>query len=277
MSTMEVSRCRLVGITGCAAVTLSKCRSPVHPATAGCSALFANPASAAGCSALLAAPAPAAGCSALLAGAPVCPSKLARSLLLSVMTACCNSVITVANGRRRLWSCCRLWSYCRTFHEEQRGDTSCCRGSGVFLSTETAARSFSTSGVLQAAPCKVNHQSTAAMELNVSAGCSTLLAGTRASPLDFRNRLPVHPATAGCSALLAAPASAAACSALLAVPAKAAGCSALLAAPAQAASCSALLAGAPVWPSKQARSLLLSVMTACCNSVVKVGNGRRRL
>ena len=75
---------------GCAALTLSKGRLPVHPA------------SGAGCSALLAAPARAAGCSALLAGAPVWPSRLARNLLPSVMTACCNSVIKVANGRRRL-------------------------------------------------------------------------------------------------------------------------------------------------------------------------------
>ena len=67
---------------------------------------------------------------------PVWPSRLARSLLPSVMTACCNSVIKVANGRRR------LCSYCRTFHEEKRWDTSCCLGLGVFVSTETAARSF---------------------------------------------------------------------------------------------------------------------------------------
>ena len=94
---------------GCAALTLSKGRLPVHPATAGCSALLAAPASAAGCSALLAlgstllaAPARAAGCSALLAGAPVWPTRLARSLLPSVMTACCNSVITIGNGRRCL-------------------------------------------------------------------------------------------------------------------------------------------------------------------------------
>ena len=94
---------------GRAALTLSKGRLLVHPATAGCSALLAAPASAAGClalfalgSTLLAAPARAAGCSALLAGAPVWPSRLARSLLPSVMTACCNSVIKVANARRRL-------------------------------------------------------------------------------------------------------------------------------------------------------------------------------
>ena len=54
MFTMEVTRCRLVGMPGCAALTLSKGRLPVHPATAGCSALLAAPASAAGCSALLA-------------------------------------------------------------------------------------------------------------------------------------------------------------------------------------------------------------------------------
>ena len=94
MFTMEVTRCRLVGMPGCAALacasvcgdrvelelaaalTMSKGRLPVPPATAGCSAL--------------------------LAGAPVWPSRLARNLLPSVMTACCNSVIKVANGRRRL-------------------------------------------------------------------------------------------------------------------------------------------------------------------------------
>eukprot|EP00959_Pyramimonas_sp_CCMP1952_P159576 3338021-Pyramimonas_sp.AAC.1 len=54
------------------------------------------------------------------------------------------------------------------------------------------------SGVLHAAPCTVNHRFTAAMELNVSAGCSTLfgalfsagcstlLAGSRVSPLEVR-------------------------------------------------------------------------------------------
>ena len=51
---LQVYRCRLVGMPGCAALTLWKGRLPVHPATAGCSALLAAPASAAGCSALLA-------------------------------------------------------------------------------------------------------------------------------------------------------------------------------------------------------------------------------
>ena len=89
MFMVEVTRCRLVGMPGCAALTLSKGRLPVHLATASCSALLASPASAA-------------GCSSLLAGAPVWASRLARNLLASVMTACCNSVIKVANGRRRL-------------------------------------------------------------------------------------------------------------------------------------------------------------------------------
>ena len=35
MFTMEVPRCRLVGMPGCAALTLSKGRLPVHPTTAG--------------------------------------------------------------------------------------------------------------------------------------------------------------------------------------------------------------------------------------------------
>eukprot|EP00959_Pyramimonas_sp_CCMP1952_P308445 6455043-Pyramimonas_sp.AAC.1 len=54
MFTIEVPRCRLVGMPGPAAVTLSKGRLHVHPATAGCGALLAAPASAASCSACLA-------------------------------------------------------------------------------------------------------------------------------------------------------------------------------------------------------------------------------
>ena len=72
---MAVSRSRFVGKLGCAALSLSKRRLPVHPATSGCSALLAVPASGAGCSALLAGPA-------------VWPSRLARILLPLVMTAC---------------------------------------------------------------------------------------------------------------------------------------------------------------------------------------------
>ena len=142
MFRMEAPRCRLVGMPGCAAEALSNGRLPVHPATAGCSAL--------------------------LAGAPAWPTKLARSLQPSVITACCNSVISVGNGRS-----CPL-CFRRTFHETQRGLTSSCRGFCVFVSTKTAARSCSKSGVLHAAPCTVNQRFTAAMELNVSAGCSTL-------------------------------------------------------------------------------------------------------
>ena len=122
MFTMEVPRCRLAGMPGYAAVTLSKGRLPVHPTTAGCSALLTAPASAA-------------SCSALLAVAPVRASRLARHLLPSVMTFCCNSVIKVGNGRR-----C-LCSYCCTSHAEKRWDTSLCRGLDVFVSNETAARS----------------------------------------------------------------------------------------------------------------------------------------
>ena len=93
MFTMEVSRCRLVGMPDCAALTVSKGRLLAHPATASCSAVLAAPASAAGCSALvalgstlLAAPARAAGYSALLAGAPVRPSRLARNLMVGVVS-----------------------------------------------------------------------------------------------------------------------------------------------------------------------------------------------
>ena len=123
--TIAVCALSLAILAGCSTLRSAESREP------GCPALTLLALG----STLFAAPARAAGCSALLAGAPVWPWRLARSLLPSVMTASFNSVFKVANGRR-----C-LCSYCRTFHEEQRGDTSSCRGLGVFVSTETAARS----------------------------------------------------------------------------------------------------------------------------------------
>ena len=68
---------------------LSKERLRVHLATKGCSALLADLANAE-------------VCAALLAVALVWLSKLEHSLLASVMTACFNSSIILANGRRRL-------------------------------------------------------------------------------------------------------------------------------------------------------------------------------
>ena len=138
-----LSRSRFVGKVGCAAQTLSKRRLLVRPATAGSPALLAAPASGAGCApvlalapSLLAFPARGAGCSALLAGASVWPSKLARILLPSVMTACCNSVIKVSNDRNR------FPSFCCTFHDKHRGITCSFRGLGFCISTDTAVRSF---------------------------------------------------------------------------------------------------------------------------------------
>ena len=115
--------CSMLSDIGCAALSLSKERLRVHPATPGCSVLLAVPTIGASCSALLAGPA-------------VWPSRLARILLPSVMTACCKSVIKDFNGRRRV-KC-----FCLMCHDEHRGSTSACPGLGFCLSTDTAIRSF---------------------------------------------------------------------------------------------------------------------------------------
>ena len=88
---------------GCAAMAASIGRltvlSAAVPVAAGCSTLLAAPEASGG----------SATCAALLALAPVRASRLRRSRLPSVMTACCNSVIKVASGRRCFRSCFRSY------------------------------------------------------------------------------------------------------------------------------------------------------------------------
>ena len=124
------------------------------------------------------------------------------------------------------------------------------RGCGCFVNIGTAARKRFKSAPLDASLCVLNHKFNASMEANVCAGCSTVLRAIL---------------SASCSTLLSAYVAAADCSALLAAP-EASGAS---------EGCASLLALAPVWEVMLLlQSLLPSARTACCNSAIKVVNGR---
>ena len=202
---------------------------------------------------------PAARCAALLRNKF---SKLARLLNETIVRNLFPSLSTAARKRMCKSTTLRFLldgSFCLISHDFNR-DCICFRAflEVIISKTRTALRTRHIGSVLRSVSgsCSTQCQRFAKVSKGAGwAGCSTLPAAESREPscsalVLSKGLLPVHPATEGCSALHAAPAS--------------------------AAVCSVLLAGAPVWPSRLARSLLPSVMTACFNSVIKVANGRRR-